>query len=1067
MKRLLPFLLLLFTLPAFAATWTFEHAKVFTCTASVSPCTGTLTTGVAGGNNDVAVIWTYTVNATTVTISSATLGSASATLVPSSGCSAADNAPHNTDCAYFINPTASATALSVSVSPTPSATYYVAYAEYTTSASNAFYDTAGSAFNDTSGLSQVGPTLTLGGTNDVILQGMRAGSAPTAYSGGYAAVSGIANGNTYAVATLANTSSGTALTWTTASAKSAMNAIAFRDTSPTGLTQPSCTPGSGPVPQTVTCTIVGGATGCYTTSGTPPTAPVAGTCGSGSTTYSTAITISTIGENLQILATELLNTNSAVTSYTYGTTVAFTAVATGDWQSTTTWGTSGSGCHIAYPCMTDSGSQGDTVTMPDGLTVTCGTGETCSVGNSPSTNAVVMTQSHTTGAGGFVVGTGATFIYAGSVTLYTGSFTLDAGSTVQYDSSWSTASTTAAYYFLTHNTSYSPVTWTVSGTSGSHVTWQGDSYSSPQKDSGICAQYACEAGSIGYIGTSSIQADIGYGTYSYFDVDNIGGSSYGSGTLGWLISVSSPSAYGNVTLSNVNVSGSGPMRVMVQSSNAAGSIAITSIAFTNCTDTRAVDGCFIYGPYASGDTGAGTYTVTGLTADGYINVAVGAEASPWVLRDVFLWAGTAGGNPGQEAGFDNTNGATYDQVFVDHDTWYLGTTDTEINTYEPSNLSNSVFWDEHVANDHHHFILQDYGEVGSSGGPYYISNSVFGALGTTTTQQISAWTGFGSPATLSTYFYNGDVALCGYGGTGTVMMPGAYLNQTTLNLSITESKNTYCNTSNPGGNQPSQGAAGFESITIPSATIASIDSNLEFCDVVGGCAISTVQSPADSSASTTAITFEGTNAAINASSYVQQYSGNNFVQTFGTDTAISGRLPALVEPTRSVPLFDTEYLFQEGLLTLASYSVVGAWTSGTNYTVGQVVSFSNSSVFNGRTTYWRCIVAHTAGSTNEPVLGVDAANPYQEATGFWEEAYLSWIRTNVLANNTFDTQCAALLFVACPSPHTYAPGLLAAWLRQGFVSMEPWLWNTGTSGVEIGAVALKPIQHLPPSAGVN
>jgi len=224
--------------------------------------------------------------------------------------------------------------------------------------------------------------------------------------------------------------------------------------------------------------------------------------------------------------------------------------------------------------------------------------------------------------------------------------------------------------------------------------------------------------------------------------------------------------------------------------------------------------------------------------------------------------------------------------------------------------------------------------------------------------------------------------------------------------------------------------------------------------------------PADSSASTSAITFEGTNAAMNASSYTQQYSGNNFVATLGTDHSMT-RAPSLVELGRSLPLFDTEYLFPEGLLTLASYSVVGAWTSGTNYTVGQVVSFSNSGVFNGATTYWRCIVAHTAGATNEPVLGVDAANPYQEATGFWEEAFLSWMRTKVLALTTFDTQCAGLLFVACPSPHTYAPGLLAAWLRQGFVSMEPWLWNTGTSGVEIGAVALKPIQHLPPSAGVN
>jgi hypothetical protein len=87
---------------------------------------------------------------------------------------------------------------------------------------------------------------------------------------------------------------------------------------------PTCTPGTGTYSnnQGITCTIQGGAKGCYTTSGTPPTAPTPGTCGAGSTQYSSAITISTTATNLQILATESGFTNSSIASYTYTLTAA-------------------------------------------------------------------------------------------------------------------------------------------------------------------------------------------------------------------------------------------------------------------------------------------------------------------------------------------------------------------------------------------------------------------------------------------------------------------------------------------------------------------------------------------------------------------------------------------------------------------------------------------------------------------------------------------------------------------------------------------------------------------------
>jgi glucuronoarabinoxylan endo-1,4-beta-xylanase len=67
----------------------------------------------------------------------------------------------------------------------------------------------------------------------------------------------------------------------------------------------------------VTPTIPGGSTGCYRLDGTSPTAPTAGTCGSGSTAYTTGSISVTANQTLKMLATEVGSTNSSVTSTTY------------------------------------------------------------------------------------------------------------------------------------------------------------------------------------------------------------------------------------------------------------------------------------------------------------------------------------------------------------------------------------------------------------------------------------------------------------------------------------------------------------------------------------------------------------------------------------------------------------------------------------------------------------------------------------------------------------------------------------------------------------------------------
>jgi hypothetical protein len=86
----------------------------------------------------------------------------------------------------------------------------------------------------------------------------------------------------------------------------------------TQASAPSCTPTSGTVPQTVTCTNPNSGTTvmCYNFTGGPTTDGTGAGCGAGSTKYTTALTIS-VPETLYIVAGTSTLTDSAVSSYRY------------------------------------------------------------------------------------------------------------------------------------------------------------------------------------------------------------------------------------------------------------------------------------------------------------------------------------------------------------------------------------------------------------------------------------------------------------------------------------------------------------------------------------------------------------------------------------------------------------------------------------------------------------------------------------------------------------------------------------------------------------------------------
>jgi hypothetical protein len=212
---------------AFGATWSFVQAqRLGSCTSGTSSCSLTIS-GVAGGVGDVIVVHSGGFNTSVITISSATLSGNSFTLIAAGACAAATGT-QNIDCAYLINPTAGGTAITVNLTSAPASTWQITAEEYRTTGTASLDGTPGTSMEPTNTTSQVGPTLTLSGTNDLIVQACRCANAPSAVSGGFTNDFGSFT-NATSVAYLLNTTTGAGPTWTTASGKSVMNGLAFSD----------------------------------------------------------------------------------------------------------------------------------------------------------------------------------------------------------------------------------------------------------------------------------------------------------------------------------------------------------------------------------------------------------------------------------------------------------------------------------------------------------------------------------------------------------------------------------------------------------------------------------------------------------------------------------------------------------------------------------------------------------------------------------------------------------------------------------------------------------------------
>lgn len=231
MKKLLLLAAILVSSHAYAGTWALVAGGDNVNNACANGSATCAVTVQSTGSGNLTVIWCKFSN-TADTISSVSDGSATYGLCTASACHSSDSTNANgTDIAYALSSTSGKTSITVTKSSTNNA-WVCRILQYSTTAGPAVYDVGGNRNQSTNTTSPAGVTLTLGGSNDVIIQSDLA-SVPTAISGSYTTPADFDGTRNYGVAGWVNTSSGSAPTWTQTNSRSSLSAVAFKESAAT------------------------------------------------------------------------------------------------------------------------------------------------------------------------------------------------------------------------------------------------------------------------------------------------------------------------------------------------------------------------------------------------------------------------------------------------------------------------------------------------------------------------------------------------------------------------------------------------------------------------------------------------------------------------------------------------------------------------------------------------------------------------------------------------------------------------------------------------------------------
>lgn len=217
MKKLIAIALCFCITPSWA-TWTFLHSANSTC-----------------GTGTCAITVTSTGSGNLLVATGGRGGSGAGSMTsPTNGCSASwthdanalnSGAPGFEDIWYCLNSASGVTSITLNTAATFD---HGTVSEYSTTSGPPLADVCSNRTGATA-TSQPGVTLTLTGTNDVIVQGASCAATITAVSPlAYHAPFAVPNGNGVAGST--NTASGTAPTWTEGSSNNNLSACAFMET---------------------------------------------------------------------------------------------------------------------------------------------------------------------------------------------------------------------------------------------------------------------------------------------------------------------------------------------------------------------------------------------------------------------------------------------------------------------------------------------------------------------------------------------------------------------------------------------------------------------------------------------------------------------------------------------------------------------------------------------------------------------------------------------------------------------------------------------------------------------
>jgi hypothetical protein len=662
--------------------------------------------------------------------------------------------------------------------------------------------------------------------------------------------------------------------------------------------------------------------------------------------------------------------------------VVFTTNASGEWQSATTWNTTpASGCHVTYPCGSDTTApNGDTVVFTTGITVYCQSGHVCSWGTSPSNNTtsaittnagfVGLTVCGTAVQGSCTGGSGATIVYMQRSSFTNGTFTAYPGYKIFYDCTWAGAScvtATASYSFeftgsaqVNIQGGHVPDGTTPTAT----VDWEGDASldtSGLKNGATTCTADACLAGGIG-APTGGIAANQSIGTFSGNVIADVSGTSvvsHNNTALTFALN-----STGTITAVNNEIRHSGYVFIYTGASTN-GTLTFQGNWIHDCKwSTNTSQGCVVT---VGNSSAAGTQTFTNNLISGMTNADSGTPtATNWKYNGNMITAAADGATPNNNAGTRSTGSGLWGGNLFYQNQWSTGTTEAsnpKMVTVVQNGVSN-IYWTEQTIPYAVHLHPWNFTGALIAGGSMVMTNNYFGGMGFSNMNgtQVGIALG-GSPNASGTLTMTGNVTGPGYNG----LASGAK-NALLITANMTPNSFTISDTNaiawsfiaalNQASQNPWGAGAGEATATIPIPLVTKFSSNLftynygvgqgaipKICDGVwaGG---ANAWSNADYNAEIN-LSVGNLGVAQICSSSTGWVSGDQ-----GThDVQVANRFALLGNMWPTLPLFDVMYGFPSGMLnsgtptTAASYysgggagAWKGAWTDTTSYTAGDVVS---------------------------------------------------------------------------------------------------------------------------------